>query len=143
MKIELDEVIDALESASPDLDFFYNRETGEIIMRSDDMIMGMDDDEFEEQWDDLIRLPGQYEIDEYSMMDEFVAGLPEGKAQDELDQSLLGKGAFRRFKDKANRLGLADSWYEYRNNQYLKIAIEWCEANEIEYIVKKEGSTNG
>ena len=50
--------------------------------------------------EDYIPLPGQYDINEYRIMEEFIYELPAGKNQDVLARTIQGRGAFRRFKDK-------------------------------------------
>ncbi len=136
MKVKLEDVIDALESANQELSFYYEKPSGKIIMRgsfgSFSLIDDDDDEDLEYDWDEYVPLPGQYEINEYAMMEDFVASLPEGKAQDALDRALLGKGAFRKFKDKVNQLRLADSWYKFRDKKYEAVALEWCQDNDIE-----------
>ncbi|MFD1415086.1 UPF0158 family protein [Oceanobacillus jeddahense] len=64
----------------------------------------------------------------------FIWALPEGRIQDELEEAIRGRGAFRRFKDEVHDMGLEEQWYAYRNNEYKQIAINWCEENEIEFV---------
>jgi hypothetical protein len=46
-----------------------------------------------------------------------------------LQESLRGRGAFRRFKDLAGEIGLLDGWYAYRDERYEALARAWCEEN--------------
>jgi len=82
--------------------------------------------------EDFIPLPGQYDINEYRMMESFIYELPAGRAQDVLEQAIRGKGAFRRFKDCLYNLGLEKNWYEYRDAAYEQIARNWCEKFGLE-----------
>lgn len=77
--------------------------------------------------EDFIPLPGQYEINEYRMMEYFIYELPAGRIRDVLEQAIRGKGAFRRFKDRLFDLEMEQEWYKYRDVCYEKIAREWCE----------------
>ena len=43
--------------------------------------------------EEYIPLPGQYEINEYRIMEEFIYDLPEGRNQDTLERTIQGKGA--------------------------------------------------
>jgi len=52
----------------------------------------------------------------------------------ELLNSMQGKGAFRRFKEKVSLLSLEDRWYNHREEAYEKIAVEWCVKNGIKVI---------
>lgn len=81
-----------------------------------------------------IPLPGQYEINEYRIMEEFIYGLPEGRNQDTLERAIQGRGAFRRFKDRLFDLNLEQKWYDYRDCTYKRIAKEWCEKYNIDII---------
>lgn len=51
-----------------------------------------------------------------------------------LYSAISSKGAFRRFKDKVNRLGLRKQWESFREEAFKEIAIEWCKQNDILYI---------
>lgn len=94
-------------------------------------------DEIEESFDEYIALPGQYEIDEYSMMEEFVENLPEGRKKMELADAIQGRGAFRRFKDTVYDVGWEGKWYKCREESYEQVARKWCEENGIEIIKDK------
>lgn len=137
-KVKLNDVLEGMEFASEDFQYFYNARTEEVIMYADSMLTGEDDSELEadmeENWEDYYPLPGKFEIDEYSMMEEFIRSLPDGKARNRLESAIRGKGAFRRFKDAVADLGLEEKWYEYRDGAYVKVAKEWCEKNGIECV---------
>ena len=134
--IKLMEIIDALESVNIDTTAVYSRKENRIIYIYD----GMEEDEelLEEiecsEDDSYVSLPDQYDIHEYQMMVDFVRTIEDERKQDLLFNALHGKGAFRRFKDTAIELEVIKDWYEYRANQYKRIAIEWCEENNIEYF---------
>ena len=46
----------------------------------------------------FLRFPTKHEIHQYRIMEDFIAQLSPGKAQEELAYAIRGKGAFRRFK---------------------------------------------
>jgi aminoglycoside 6'-N-acetyltransferase I len=54
--------------------------------------------------------------------------------------ALQGRGAFRRFKDTLQRVGLIEDWYAFKHNAFVKLARDWCEENELLYddIMPKE-----
>lgn len=141
MKVKLNDVVEALGFVNPEIQYYYSVKTEEILMVFDGMVNGETKpeliDEIEESLGEYIVLPGQYEVDEYSMMEEFIDNLPEGRKQDELYDAIRGRGAFRRFKDEVYELGLEQKWYKYRDKAYEKLAIEWCEENGIEIIKDK------
>ncbi len=41
-----------------------------------------------------------------------------------------------RFHRQINDLSVYDQWIAYRNAYYIQAAIEWCEANQINYTIK-------
>lgn len=138
MKVKLNDVIEAIDCVNDEIQYFYSTKTEEILMVWEGMVNGEDApdliEEIEGSLDEYIILPGQYEIDEYSMMEEFIDSLPEGYKQDKLYDAISGRGAFRRFKDEVYELGLEQKWYKYRDSEYKKLAIEWCEKNNLEII---------
>lgn len=137
MKVKLDDVIEAIELNSDEFMYFYNKETGEIILYEDSMITGFKDeeleDELEENYDKYIRLPTRFEINPYNIMEEFIFSLPEGRLQDKLEQAIQGRKAFRRFKDAVYDAGIEEKWFKYESDSYRSIAIEWCRDNGIRY----------
>ncbi len=136
MKVKLFDIIEALESACEEFVFYYHKPSEKIVMRGDYMITGFVaeelEEDLEENWDDYLRLPDRFAIDEYSMMEDFVESLPEGSAKNNLESSLHGRGAFSRFKTKVHQFDLADAWYRYRDESYVEIAKSWCHDNGIE-----------
>jgi hypothetical protein len=141
MKVKLNDVIDALEFVNSDTHYFFSIKAEDILMVWDGMVNGEPDpeaiEEIEENFDEYIAFPGQYEIDEYSMMEEFVENLPGCIKKIELSDSLQGRGAFRRFKDTIYDLGLEQKWYKFRKLAYEQVARNWCEENGIEIIKDK------
>lgn len=136
MKVKLQEVLEALEGAGMEIEYYYDIKTQEILMVFDGMVNGEYSPELMEELsegfvEDFIPLPGKYEINEYRMMKRFIYELPVGRNQDVLEQAIRGKGAFRRFKDRLFDLGMEQNWYKYRDACYEKIAREWCEKYEI------------
>jgi hypothetical protein len=139
MKVKLQDVLEAMDFTSPETEYYYSTKTEEVLMIFDGMVNGDDDPELIEEIEngfieDYIPLPGQYDINEYSMMENYIYELPEGKSKDELEHVIRGRGAYRRFKDKLYELGLEQKWYKYRDDAYEKVARDWCERNKIEIV---------
>lgn len=80
-----------------------------------------------------IELPSKFDIHEYRIMQRFSQEHEDVAISNQLCQAISGRGAFRYFKDTLRRLGIADDWYRYRNDAFKRIAIEWCEDNDIGY----------
>ncbi|GIN74520.1 hypothetical protein J14TS2_49950 [Bacillus sp. J14TS2] len=139
MKIKLEDVLEAIESASDEFEYYCNTESGEIIMYGDSMLTGIDQSDFLEELeadDDnkYIELPSKFEINDYHIMETFIWSLPEGEVRDELEDAIRGRGAFRRFKDKIYYFALEEQWFSYRDSEYKRMAVRWCEDHNIEYI---------
>lgn len=141
MKIKLEQVIDAIETADDVFTYFYDTQTGETVFLQDELITGERDEALEELIETaptgrFLRFPTKYDIREYSIMESFVESLPSGAARQELARTIRGRGAFRRFKNGIRYHGLEQQWYDYRDQAYREIAIRWCRDEGIEYTEK-------
>ena len=97
-----------------------------------------------EEGEQFVRLPNQYEINEYRIMEEFAdfagGGLKYASKEQaseighKLYEALQGRGAFRRFKNTLNHYGIADEYYAYRHSYYVELAKEWCQDHEIGFV---------
>lgn len=137
MKVKLEDVIDAIDFTNMETEYYYSTATEEVLMIFDGMVNGETNPELIEEIqdgfiEDYIPLPGQYEIDDYSIMQEFIYELPNGRKQDILAEAIRGRGAFRRFEDKVYDLGLEQKWFKYRNAAHETIVREWCEKYGID-----------
>lgn len=88
-----------------------------------------------ENFENYIELPTKFDINEYEMMEDFCYSLKNDRNKNHLLNAINGRGAFRRFKDEVIRLDIQDKWYEFRDECYKRIAIEWCNDHGIEYII--------
>ena len=131
MKVKLEDIIEAMEFANMETEYYYDTQNEKVLMLFDEMVDGEDNQEL---FEDYIPLPGQYDINEYRIMEEFIYELPAGKNQDVLARTIQGRGAFRRFKDKLYDLNLEKQWYQYRDEAYEKIARQWCEKYKIDIV---------
>lgn len=135
MHISIKTIVDCLEMASNDLEQFLNTETGEITVLIDDFSTDADEKLAEEIEcsEKYVRLPNQYEIHEWKIMESFSQNITLNSIREQLLSALHGKQAFKRFKDTLNRLGISADYYDCRNREYYRIAEEWCRENRIDY----------
>ena len=139
MKVKLEDIIEAMEFAGMETEYYYNTKNERILMLYDGMVNGEDNPKLFEDIkegfvEDYIPLSGQYDINEYRIMEEFIYELLEGKNQDVLERAIQGRGAFRRFKDKLYDLNLEKQWYQYRDEAYEKIVRQWSERHKIDLV---------
>lgn len=87
-----------------------------------------------EMSDNYIRLPNQYEIDEFSIMVDFAESLDDEEVIHKLSKALNGRKPFRHFKDEIFYLGIREEYFAFQKSKYLQIAENWCKENNIEYI---------
>lgn len=84
--------------------------------------------------DRYLRLPSSWGIHEYEIVERFCRTREDPDKRERLLRAIRGKGAFRRFKDRADELGVLDEWYEYKVRALTDKAIAWCEENDVEIV---------
>lgn len=137
MQVKLEIVIDAIEMADHNYTYFLDLETGESVFLADELITGLDNEGLEEEIEEnygtrYLRLPTKFDIHEYHIMEEFIWTLEDERAN-KLECAIQGRGAFRRFKDMVHRMGILQQWYDFQTEYYRKLAVEWCNDNNLEF----------
>ena len=149
--VYIEDVADAFEATMDTWTQFLNTETGEFVSLPDsDMFCDWteDDEKLAEEIDAsdaYVRLPSQYELREYNIMEDFADQVTNRHKAGILFRALNGRKPFRRFKDAINALGLADAYYAFRFHAFCAAAARWCRDNEIPYTFKdtKNGFSAG
>lgn len=152
MRVKLADILEGMEFQSEESYSYLNRETGEIVYVSREMLAAAEDDE---EGDDLpgwqkdelkianniienvgkyAQLPTSWDIHEYDIIERFCYSLPDQNQRDFLLGAIRGSGAFRRFRDNIERLGITQKWYAFRDEAYKDIAKEFCENNSVDYV---------
>ena len=139
--VPLNLVCDAIEIADDEWKQYLDIEKMEVVSLLESPFAG-EYDEDEQELADLIEeggrtrffgLPTKFDIHEYSIMEQFIWSLPEGRMQDSLEGAIRGNGAFRRFKDAIYKFEIEQKWFDFQASKYREIAIEWCENHGFEY----------
>ena len=117
------ENLDSLDEDESEVDLLDNRDNLPDEIR-----------DFYEHEEDYLSLPSQDDIHEYDIMQEFCESVENPQHSSQLLRAIKGSGAFRRFKDLVNELGIEKRWFSFRRAAFREIAIEWCDDNNIEYI---------
>lgn len=154
--VKLKDIVDEMEMQIDEYRKYLNKETGEIVTVSSEELSiaeeSEEDDDFSQypdwqqdsiksaidvivNWENYIELPDKWEINEYDIMEEFCGSIKNDRVSNALYSAIQGRGAFRRFKDAIIRFGVEDDWYKFRDEALKQVAIEWCEENEIMYVV--------
>ena len=84
--------------------------------------------------DAYLALPGKFEIHEWSIMDRFARSLEDNEQSAKLDRAIHRTGAFGRFRDELDELGLRDAWYRFRDDALTEIAADFLEAHGIPFV---------
>lgn len=149
-KVKLDLIIQGIEGQTDEMSAFYNILTKEIAYVSDEEFGLAEDEASLEELDDWlqeniktaedilfgsdwIQLPSSFEIYEYNIMEKFSLSIEEETLSNIIYDSIKGRGAFKRFRDNIQKYNLENDWYRFRDEDIKKIAIEWCEVNNVEY----------
>lgn len=132
--VSLEKIIEGLEMVDNIADCYYNPEKDEIFLSNIGDYSDLTEDEIDELFEKSAILPTQYEINEYQIMVDFIEIIDDDKLKEELQRLIQGKGAFRRFKDYCFEANIIQDWYDYKEQKYKEIAINWCKANGLQYI---------
>ena len=150
-RVKLNEIIEGLEFQSDERHSFLEKRTGEVVSITDEEMQAAEDDEsiedFTDWQRDLVRiakeitdetgdyiaLPTKFDINEYSIMEEFCLSLNDVEMRETFSNLIKGSGAFGRFKDAIHEYDIADDWYKYHNDALKDIAIEWCREKGIDF----------
>ena len=73
------------------------------------------------------------QINESGIAKQFIVHMKNNKLNKLLDTDAH---FLNRFHIQINDLSLYDQWIAYRKDYYIQAAIEWCEANQINYTIK-------
>jgi uncharacterized protein UPF0158 len=148
--VKLKDVIDAMDAAGEEHSHYLDKRTGEIFLVTNEEREAAEEDEPISEYpdwqregilkareifqsDDFVKLPTQFDIDDYKIMEEFCLVFEDRKVGEQLLGQIKGSGAFRRFKDAIYSMGVEKAWYEFRRTEIEKLAIEWLEQEGISY----------
>ncbi len=154
-KPKLSSILEAMELSNDELHSYVDRETGEVVTLSDEELRAAEDEDDPSDYPEWQResierakavlsaapgrfapLPDRFEIDEWAMMRAFALSSDDEAAKERLLHAIHGRGAFRYFKDSMHELGLADRWYEFRDGEYRRVALEWCAEHAVKVDVE-------
>lgn len=135
LKINLDELCEAMEDSSFGDDYFLDLETGDIVFISEDT----DDEEteklkdrIEEEFDRYERIPKAEAHEGYQDMVDFIAAIEDEHLVELLEVAINGKGAFRRFKDVLlNYPEERERWFKFKDERMEERALKWLDDIDV------------
>jgi len=135
LKINLDELCEAMENSSFENDYFLDLETGDILFISeytDDEETEKLKDRIEEEFDRYERIPKAESHEGYSYMVDFIATVKDEYLVELLEVAINGKGAFRRFKDVLlNYPEERERWFQFKDDRMEERALEWLDDIDV------------
>ena len=137
MKCKLSLIIEGMDRANVNETYYLNENNGRVWASTDMGNFYIDNnEELSDEYlynDSSISLPGQYQINEYKIIKDFIETIKDNQMKNQLLIVIQGTGAFRRFKDSCINYGIINDWYKFKNNAYYELAKEWCLWNNIDY----------
>jgi hypothetical protein len=135
LKIDLDELCNAMENSSFENEYFLDLETGDILFISeytDDEETEKLKDRIEEEFDRYERIPKAESYEGYSDMVDFIATVKDEHLVELLEVAINGKGAFRRFKDVLlNYPEERERWFQFKDDRMEERALEWLDDIDV------------
>jgi Uncharacterised protein family (UPF0158) len=155
--VRLEDLIDALEEESEFQHAFFDRDTGEILVVSQEALEEAESEEdpidrpdWQEEEIELARriqgsdrciaFPSQFDVHEWNIMKDFSLQIKPEDTKAALLRSIHGGHAFRRFKDDIAHFDLWDAWNRFRRQAFEEIMRDWCEENGINLAVPQKQS---
>ena len=131
-KVNLKELMDAMDSFSDEHCAWVNLDTGEVL----EPMFDEDSEPVDEPGGPPGRtaaVPSKFDIHEWSIMEQFARTVEKPEVRDDLQFALHGSGAFRHFKRALERHGLREAWFAHRDAAFREIATDWCKEHGLEW----------
>ena len=133
-RTNLDALVQAFESQLDSIHYYYDRDTGEVVMVSEEFGEGPGDAAGEDYESGRYLLVPPFTTNErFQIMEDFVESLPDETLVEELNQALIGKGAFQRFEEVLQRYPQRlEQWRRFRNDKVAGRVRAWLRKHGIE-----------
>lgn len=134
LKIDWPGLLDAVHASEDgDLRWYLDLHTGEVVPAGNEL-----DTEGLEDWQNpehdagrFLHIPGESTRDGWRRRLTFTQTVAPEARRPELEDALSGRGAFRRFRDAVERLGLRDAWFRYDHETAVHDAQTWLESEGL------------
>jgi hypothetical protein len=152
-EVELDVIIEALETADDSISSYLDVETGEVHSITEEEFDLAEDPQTamedlpnwqreavmlarsiqKQEGKRYMALPDKFDVHEWAMMDRFSMTLRDAQMRNDFHGGIRGAGAFRLFKHLLTEYNLWDAWNRFKQVELRQMAIEWCKENGITY----------
>jgi hypothetical protein len=134
IKVDIEELIMALESQAEFGEFFLDKESGEIIL-----ISNYTDDNADVQRERLENEPDRFLYIQpiasrigWDIMNDFMHTVSTVQVQEALARALNGRKPFRSFKEELLQFpDIREQWFAYHAARMTELARHWLEENDI------------
>ncbi len=138
LPLSLRALADQYDGIPNEMTVYVNRATGEILwLADDDSGYACDEDEEDrarvEGSDDFVAMPDKFELHEYRIMQSFAEDHATEAVSRALCKAIEGNGAFRRFTDRAQQLGVIEEWYRYKARIVANFVAEFLTEHKIPF----------
>ncbi|ACF11023.1 conserved hypothetical protein [Chlorobaculum parvum NCIB 8327] len=137
--IRLKDVIEGIHAIDDEVRGFLNVRTGRVVMLSvDDLDAAANGSPENAMAQEVLRssdyreLPDQFEVDDYSIMQQFCETVDDDPLRRGLLRSMQGRGASMRIRHTVHEYGVEEAWSAFRKEALRPIAIEWLEKHELD-----------
>ena len=133
-RTDLDGLVQAFESQLDTIRHYFDRDTGEVVMVSEEFGEGPgDESDADQEGGRFLLVPPLTTNDRFQIMEDFVESLPDETLIEELNQALIGKGAFQRFEGVLQRYPQRlEQWRRFRADKVTTRAREWLRGHGVE-----------
>lgn len=122
----------AFESHAPELTCWLHKTTGETALLSQDSSTDDRARVSSADWAEVRPVPSR---EQYRMMERFIETVTLPTLKERLQDSIVGKGAFRRFKDVISRFpDERKRWFAFRDVLLHRHILDWLKAERIELL---------
>jgi len=133
----------ALESHNSELEYVFDRESGEVIPMADESSGFMMDEAERELIEEnfgtrFIRIEPVPSNEGWDLMSDFIEQLPAGVAAERLARAIEGRSPFRRFKDTLfDYPDLREDWFKFHEEAFYGFGEAWLKEMGIDATLKR------
>ena len=130
----------SFENHAPDVRTYLDRNTGELVtVTSDDT--SAEAARVKARPEEHVRVEPVPSREQYRMMEQFIDTVTLEPLKEQLKDSIVGKGAFRRFKDAVGRYPEERKrWFAFRDVLLHKYILEWLKLQRVELVAVPDWS---